>query len=213
MRSHGRFKAPFITPAQAWAKADEIRLKHWQPHSLPIDPEIILQSMGLHLDTVSSLRLAGDVDALLRVDLPAIIVDAEEYMDDRKQNRMRFSIAHELGHYVLHSDIYKKLPYTTVEEWITFIDGLPEDQWSFIEQQAYEFAGRLLVPRSRLESEVKAALVEAENAGFMKWDESGDAAKEYMANSICRVFGVSSQVIEKRMMRESIWPLSKLRKT
>jgi hypothetical protein len=200
----GKFKAPIIRPEQAWQKADLIRKEYWPSGQIPVDVEKILYKIGLKLEPISSLKNDIDVDALLSGDLTRIIVDAEEYMDDRKQNRMRFSIAHELGHYVLHKKLYEDIKITTVKEWIQFMESIPEDQYGYIEQQAYEFAGRLLVPFDRLEQEVRQAIIKAKKAGFTDWERSGDAAREYMANNICRVFGVSSQVIEKRITRERL---------
>ena len=147
------------------------------------------------------------MDALLRGDLTTIIVDADEYMDDRMQNRLRFSIAHELGHFVLHADVYRGIHYRSVDEWIAFVQALPEDQWGYMEQQAYEFAGRLLVPPDRLRVELVAAQERAREAGFLDWEKTGEAALEYIAASICRVFGVSDQVVEKRLRREGLWPM------
>lgn len=75
-----------------------------------------------------------------------------------------------------------------------------------MEQQAYEFAGRLLVPSDTLKQELSRAVKRAEKAGFVDWDKSGDAAREYIASSMCRIFGVSSLVIEKRIIREQLLP-------
>lgn len=173
-----------------------------------MEVEEILRPLGLRLEPIPFLKEAGDVDALLRSDLKAIMVDQEEYMDDRMQNRVRFSLAHELGHFILHRDIYLGIAYSSVEEWIDFVQRIAEDQYSFVELHAYEFAGRLLVPVDRLKKELRGAATEADKAGFTAWDQSGDAAVEYMANSISRIFGVSSQVIEKRIIREKLWPIA-----
>lgn len=170
-----------------------------------MEVEEILWHVGLRLEPLQSLKEAGDVDALLRGDLTTIVVDNDEYMDDRMLNRIRFSIAHELGHFVLHADVYRGISHASVEEWIDFVERVPEAQWGFMEQHAYEFAGRLLVPVDRLRAELTTAAKEADEAGFVAWDQSGDAAREYMANSLSRVFGVSSQVIEKRIIREGLW--------
>ena len=134
------------------------------------------------------------------------MVDYNEYMDDRKQNRIRFSIAHELGYSVLHRKIYQEMSYASIEAWIDFIQRLPEDQYSYIEQQAYEFAWRLLVPVDHLKMELKSAAVEAEKSGFIAWDQSDDAAREYIANSLSPIFGVSGQAIKKRITHEKLWP-------
>ena len=200
------FKAPFITREKAWSEADRIRTEFWPEGSVPVDVEIILMRMKVHLEPIQSLREGGDVDALLRGDLTTIMVDADEYMDDRKQNRIRFSLAHELGHLVLHSEVYKDTSHISVEEWIDFVQQVPEDQYGFIELHAYEFAGRLLVPVAKLKPRFEVAVKDAEHSGFTEWEESGDVAREYIANSLSRTFGVSGQVIEKRIIREQLWP-------
>lgn len=198
----GKFKAPRLQQEEVWDRAERIRKEHWPSGQVPVDVEIILYKIGLKLEPISSLKSDIDVDALLSGDLTRIIVDAEEYMDDRMQNRMRFSIAHELGHFVLHKKLYENIKITSVEKWISFVKSIPEFQYGYIEQQAYEFAGRLLVPLDRLKQEVKQAIIKAKAAGFIDWEHSGDVAREYMARSICRIFGVSSLVIEKRIIRE-----------
>lgn len=201
-----QFKAPFISVQQAWTKADQCRRQYWASDKVPVEIEEILWKVGLRLDPIPSLKEAGDVDALLRGDLTTIIVDRNEYMDDRMLNRIRFSIAHELGHFVLHSEVYRGILHRSIEDWINFVQRVPEDQWRYMELHAYEFAGRLLVPADRLTNELKAAAREAEDAGFTAWDQSGDVAREYIANSLAPIFGVSSQVIEKRIIRENAWP-------
>ena len=198
------FRAPFIRPDQAWREAERIRKNHWPSGEVPVEVEEILWGVGLRIDPIPSLKATSDLDAFLSGDLTRIIVDAEEYMDDRRLNRMRFSIAHELGHYVLHKKLYEDIRITSIDDWIRFVESIPEDQYGYIEQQAYEFAGRLLVPIERLRQEVSKAKTKAEAAGFIDWDRSGDAARAYMATSVCRVFGVSSQVIEKRIIRERL---------
>jgi len=202
------FKAPFISPEQAWKEADRIRDSYWPSGQVPVEVEKILWPLTLRLEPIPFLKESGDVDALLRSDLSAIMVDQHEYMNDRMQNRVRFSIAHELGHFILHKDIYREIAYTSVEEWIDFVQTVPEHQYSFIEFHAYEFAGRLLVPVERLKKELRSAIIEADKAGFTGWDEFPDPAKEYVANRLSRVFGVSGQVIEKRFDREKLWPPS-----
>ena len=99
------FKAPYIPQEMAWKEADRIRERYWPSGSLPVEIEEILWGLELRLIPLASLRECGDVDALLRMDLPAILVDQKEYMDDRMQNRIRFSIAHEVGRFILHADI------------------------------------------------------------------------------------------------------------
>ena len=201
------FRAPYIPMAQIRSTADAFREKYWAGKGVPVDIlEIAEFDLEMEIRPVSSMREHADVDALLLGDMKTIAVDAKLYMDDRMQNRMRYSVAHEIGHKVLHAGIYRAAGVSNVEGWIRWLQSIPDDQYSWIEQHAYEFAGRLLVPPERLKVEFAGAVEKAKQAGFADWDSSGDAAREYIANSICRVFGVSSQVIEKRIEREKFWP-------
>jgi len=201
-----QFKAPFIPREKAWTEADRIRPLLGSGDQVPVEVEEMLWKVGLKLEPIHSLKTAGDVVALLRGDLTTIIVDSDDYMDERMIGRVRFSIAHELGHFILHADVYREIAHASVEDWIDFVQRVPEDQWGFMEQQAYEFAGRLLVPRDRLLTELHSLVGVAEAAGFITWDKSGDSAREYVAGKLSHVFGVSGQVIEKRITREGLWP-------
>jgi len=198
------FKAPFITRERAWLEAERVRKEHWPSGQVPVEVEEILWKFDIRIDPISSLKSSNDVDAVLLGDLTRVIVDLEEYMDERKLNRMRFSIAHELGHYVLHKEIYQNIRITSVDDWTRLVESIPEDQYGYIEYQAYEFAGRLLVPIDRLRQEISRATTKAKEAGFADWDPSGDVARDYVASNVCRVFGVSSEVIEKRILRERL---------
>ena len=204
------FRAPFIKIGEIRRIADEFRSEHWPQNTIPIDIlEILEFELNLEILTKANLREAGDVDALLLGDLKTVIVDQNDFLNDTAQNRLRFSIAHEIGHLVLHADVFSKIGYTSEEEWITFFQAIPDDQYTWIEQHAYEFAGRLLVPRDKLIEKLNTTVKLAEKAGFSDWDKSGESALEYIASAISKSFGVSGQVIEKRLMKESLWPPAK----
>ena len=156
--------------------------------------------------SVLNLREAGDVDALLLGDLKTIAVDQNDFLNERAQNRLRFSVAHEIGHLILHSDIFSKIQYRSIAEWIDFFQKIPDEEYYWIEQHAYEFAGRLLVPREKLIEKLNNAIALAEKSGFNAWDTSGESTREYIAHGIARYFEVSDQVIEKRLIKENLWP-------
>ncbi|RJQ53127.1 MAG: ImmA/IrrE family metallo-endopeptidase [Nitrospiraceae bacterium] len=201
------FKAPFIKIEDIRKAADDLRIRYWPQNTIPIDIfEILEFGLDIEIRTIFNLREAGDVDALLLGDLRTIVVDQNDFLNDRAQNRLRFSIAHEIGHYVLHSDVFSKIQYASLEEWIDFFDKIPDDQYTWIEQHAYEFAGRLLVPREKLVEKLNEAVLLLESSGFNTWDSSGESAREYIAHAIARYFEVSEQVIDKRLLRENLWP-------
>ena len=207
MKDLSTFQAPRISKVQIRAEADSFRAKYNPSGDLPIDIQAIIEfDLDIRIRTVPGLQESCDIDALLLGDNRTIAVDHKMYMDERFANRLRFSLAHEVGHKVLHPGLYGQVDHASVEEWIQSFQSIPEDQYSWIEQHAYEFAGRLLVPVDRLKKELAQTVSRAKTAGFTSWDKSGDAALSYIAGSISRSFGVSSQVIEKRVRSESLWP-------
>ncbi len=104
--------------------------------------------------------------------------------------------------------MFADIKCSTVEEWIRFFHQIPEDQYRWIENHANEFAGRILVPREKLLEKLNKAVSVAETKGYDSWDTSGESTLEYLSNGIAREFEVSGQVIEKRLVREKLWPIS-----
>ena len=125
------FKAPYIPQTQVWKVADEFRSKFWKGE-LPVDVMAFVE-FDLNLDIVpmSGLRQDADIDALLLDDWQTIIVDQGYYLDDRYQNRIRFSVAHELGHFVMHKEAFDQIPRASAEEWLAFVRDMPEREYSF----------------------------------------------------------------------------------
>lgn len=192
------FKAPYIPQSQVWKIADDFRARFWKGN-LPVDVMGIVE-FDLNLDIVpmTSLRHDADIDALLLNDWQTIVVDQGFYMDDRYQNRIRFSVAHELGHFVMHKEAFDRIPRSTAEEWLAFVRDLPEREYSFLESHAYEFAGRFLVPPQELQQELEVAIEQAETSGLARNQLREDSHMQYLAKPIARRFEVSSGVIERR---------------
>ena len=143
----------------------------------------------------------------MKRDLSGIVVDYDCYMNDKFANRMRFSFAHELGHFFLHKDLYTKLGIDSPEDWKDFILNVPENEYRSFEWQANEFAGRLFVPYPELETEMEKVgeiLKESNLIAFLKMDP--DAVLSRVSPMLCQPFGVSTEVIEKRVKREGLWP-------
>ncbi len=42
-------------------------------------------------------------------------------MKESFQNRLRFTIAHEIGHFILHEKVHEGVQFSTVEEWAEFM--------------------------------------------------------------------------------------------
>ena len=204
---YSKFRAPYIPFDTIRKKADDFRSQYSDTNDIPIEIEKIIElDLGLEIRPIAGLSDTADVDALLLGDLKTIVIDSAKYMEDRHQNRLRYSLAHELGHLVLHEEIYNIISHETIDDWTRFFQEIPLREYTWIEQHAYEFAGRLLVPPDILQRKLNAQIEVAEIKGFKEWDQSGEIAIDYIASTIDKDFGVSPYVISKRIKIEKMWP-------
>ena len=202
------FECKWIDKNDLWKTADEIRSRYWPERILPVDTEKIVElRLKLDIEPKHNLFPTVDMDAYLKMDLTGIVVDHDFYMNEKFANRMRFSFAHELGHYFLHKDYYSRIDFVSATDWKNFIINIPENEYRNFEWQANEFAGRLLVPHAELVSEVEKVIkiIKSNNlTEFLKNDS--DAVLSRVSPTLCKAFGISTDVIEKRVKREGLWP-------
>jgi hypothetical protein len=168
---------------------------------VPIE-EIVEFGLGISIVPIPGLHAGHDIDGFLSADMSEISVDL--YVLESRPARYRFTLAHEAGHVVLHGDALRVVTPTSIRDWKQFVRELPEPHRSWLEWQAYAFAGLALVQQHPLARAYQAAEQAADEAGF-DLDGNLEIAKDYMATSIAKVFGVSSAVIEKRLVADGIW--------
>ena len=199
------FKAPFISKVKIQEAADEFRNKYWSDNDLPIDIEHIIEiDLGIQIIPVKNLLNEIGIDAFISQDFRFITIDEDIYFKDNNQNLRRFSLGHEIGHYVLHKSLYKKLSFKTEADWIEFIGLIPETEYSFIEYHAYEFSGKLLVPKVQLIRSLKEAKSKLSSVFENNSTADFEMIKSYVFSNIGREFLVSEVVIEKRINSEQI---------
>ena len=97
-----------------------------------------------------------------------------------------------------------------IQAWKTLYASLPEQQLNWMEYQAYEFAGCLLVPQRHLQnifdallSEMDALADQARQVGFRR-HQYIDRLADWAAQRIARTFEVSPQVIDKRLHKTGL---------
>lgn len=203
-----KFKCPWIDPEELWRRADEARAKYWPENTHPINMEEIIElKLRLNIDFDFNLKPNYGIIAYLKNDLSGIVVDYTYYMKEALSNPLRFAIAHEMGHYILHKKLFKLLNFTSTQDWIDFTMSLPEKIYSAFECQANEFAGRFLVPREELEVKVREAIKTIKEANLTEiLVKDPDMALPLITPPMHRYFGVSDDVIERRIQREKLWP-------
>ncbi len=190
--------------ADAFRESVELRGHQIPPIDVIYIAEIVLK---LNVIPLADLRANQNIDAALLPDLSGFYIDEEAYMAWERgiewiERRLRFSFAHELGHYVLHKDDIRATGFESLgafRRWAASPGG-----FDCAEYQANEFAGRFLVPRELLIAaydEGTKAMATAEP----EWRQI-EGSRAFIAKKIAPRFGVNHQVIETRFEREGIWP-------
>lgn len=178
--------------------------QYYPSHTIPVPIEYIVEAkLGIDIVPVPGLQDVIESVAHLTRDTKEILVDERVYL--KIPNRYRFSLAHEIGHLVLHSEIIKQLKFNNIKEWKNVITNeIPEDQYSFLEFHAYSFAGLILVPSDKLR-EVFFDYIEKGQEHGIDFDKIGTGARETAEYHIAKIFEVSADVIHKRIEYDSLW--------
>lgn len=181
------------------------------PYCAPPVDVLSIVELELGLDPVPfpDLYDTFHVDACLMVDMTGIYIDQKAFYDweagDRwEEKRLRFSLAHELGHFVLHEDEIRANSFGSIEDFRRWAGNKANRRSA--EYQADEFAGRLLVPIDVLTDiyDRECARLDGISTGWRKIED----ARRGLARAIAPRLGVNSQVVETRFDREEIWPVS-----
>jgi IrrE N-terminal-like domain len=146
--------------------------------SIPTPIEEIAEiKCGLDIIPLPGLRDLLEIDGFISSDLSCITID--QFVLERRLNRYRFTLAHELGHLHMHRDIYAELKFGSLNEWKQFQKDVDEADYSWVEYQAYAFAGLVLVPTGHLKAQFQRAAEAAERIGFSRQGEP-EAFLEYI---------------------------------
>ena len=203
-----------ITPLRLpWSKIQEIaeqfRKTYIHNSDIPVAIEQIVEAtMGISVIPQKGLHDDCDMDGYMSNNMKWIYVD-EDYYDfhkDKYYKRVRFTIAHEIGHVILHREIIDNIKFKSDEDWKKFRMSLKDDSNNWFESQAHEFAGRLLVPVDPLvvEYRKRRGIILNSNSGWNSKKIGEDQLFSIAASSIAPIFDVSDQVIEKRLIRENV---------
>jgi len=197
-------KCSFMTKEVVWDRTEQFREIYKKYDSCPYDVELVAEQAGYEIIPKRDL---DELDAFIGLNMKTIFVNARTYDNPSYANRIRFSIAHELGHAILHGEIIKNQHISNIEDYLSFERSLSDLEYKGFEWQANEFAGRLLVPRHHLIEQLHQQIQVLRDNNILHLLRSiPDQIRSSMSTPIARFFEVSDDVIEIRLMREDIWP-------
>jgi hypothetical protein len=199
--------APTLSYEDINRRADEFLKEHGRSGILPVDIEAIAEfDLGLDIFPFPGLQETFDVEGFISGDLTTIYVD--EFIYYKRPTRYRFSIAHEIGHYVFHSELMAAVHPQNVADWKGFVLSVDEETYGWLEYQAYTFAAAVLIPRTALQQHFASEidLLRPKIEYVRKKGLSVEASQDYIVNAVATrlvgVFDVSGDALIKRISKE-----------
>lgn len=172
----------------------------------PVDMELLLESVyDVSIVPTSNLEREHQTDTVLAADFKTIYVDLSQYMNHSYDTRIRFSLAHELGHIRLHRGFFQAQVQTVSRNnaHAFHYHTMNDQKYRKHESEAHEFAGSLLVPRGHLVAEASQEIL---NNIDVLYDSGVTIARllNAMSSRIALAFGVSDAVIARRIAAEKL---------
>ncbi|MBI5739450.1 MAG: ImmA/IrrE family metallo-endopeptidase [Nitrospirae bacterium] len=196
-------KAPILNYEQIYQEAEKFLKDNHPQRTLPVPiHEIIDIKLGIHVVPKFMMEKNIGLVGFLSNDFSTIYID--ENVHDYQEARFRFTLAHEIGHLMLHKNMYKNLAFRTPEEWKSIQLRLKDDVRKWFEWQANCFAGLVLVPRDELGNHVNNCIkaIDEEGIGLNdNWDFAWESIADYLAREI---FSVSPETILSRLHYDRI---------
>lgn len=157
---------------------------------LPIDIEKIIKYLNIKLNknpNFKKIKLDGMIS--IKNKEPEIWINP---MKTQIEGRLRFTLAHELGHFMLHI-----APDNDLEREISIEDDEViynrDDNWNHIEMEANNFASQLLMPSSMITEETKKIL-----------KKNPDLNKDEIIDSLSSIFDVSKLAMKYRLKKMGV---------
>lgn len=203
-------QVPFLKKEYLRSQASGFLQRVHPTGTLPVPVELIVERQGIDIIPIPDLRTNYDIEGFTKGDLRTICVDQRIW--ESSENRYRFTLAHEMGHIVLHRNIFHQYQsgIQSTSEWIEFVQRMSDNDYLKLEYQAYCFAGLILVPTSHLVAEfgraatsVRGQIETAVSQGIER-AETLDFAWQGLVRLLTQPFQVSAGVIERRLKFEGL---------
>jgi Zn-dependent peptidase ImmA (M78 family) len=195
---------PYLSDEALRRAAAEFLARYHARCTIPVPIEEIVEfELGIDIVPIPGMHRSYDIDSMLSKDMRQICIDAAVF--ENFPGRYRFSLAHEVAHSQLHSEIYAQLQFAGIAGWKDVIcNEVAEKDYGKLEFQAYAFAGLILVPPVPLLEHFQAAVSFAESKGLTVNTDS-DVARNAIESYLSKPFVVSREVIRRRIANDKLW--------
>ena len=190
----------YLKSEEIAAQAEAFLAQYHPSGEIPVPiVEIVEFDLGIELFPLPDAQKLYGFMAALSSDLQTIVYD--EQSDKKNLHRFRLTLAHEVGHFVLHGTLIAALALQTKQDWKQAVTEIDPQMYTRLEIQAFLFAGQVLVPTPALRSAV-AEIVQRAEANKFNLSEAGEEAYDLVARPLANQFKVSTEVISRRIKAE-----------
>ncbi|MFY4862392.1 ImmA/IrrE family metallo-endopeptidase [Aliarcobacter butzleri] len=158
-------------------------------YKVPVNIEEIINFLSIEIKNKPDFRkinVTGNIT--VKNGIPSIWINP---MQNKMIERKRFTLAHELGHYILHIAPTNKLDDEINDEKIVYNR---DNNWNKIEMQANNFAAQLLMPSDLISNEIERIIIE-----HKKNTSEGRMDKDILIEKLAKEFQVSLSAMEFRL--------------
>ncbi len=199
--------APILSYDDINKCAEDFLREHKRNEILPVDIEAIAEfDLGLNIFPFPNLQETFDIEGFISGDLNVIYVD--EFIYYQRPARYRFTLAHEIGHYVFHSNLIASFHPRSIADWSKFILAVDEETYGWLEWQAYSFVAAALVPRVSLKQNFRKELkllqpkIDFIRSEGLSVESSQDCIINAIATKLIGIYDVSADVLNKRISKD-----------
>lgn len=185
----------FKNKSEIAAAAEQFLKKYHGSLTTPIPIEEIAElQLEITVIPVPRLKKTFGHESFISSDFKHIIMDNDIYTG--QPHRSRFTYAHEIGHFMLHRNLYEKNNIKSIDEFIKFHNSLSSEDVKNLHVQANIFAGKVLLPKQHMDQiidEVLVALGGIRNFTHLDLQELIQGIKEkFQVSEGCAVVAVSA---------------------
>jgi Zn-dependent peptidase ImmA (M78 family) len=194
---------PFLSMEVLGERTEELRRRCGWDGSTVVDVESMMD-VGLGLNIVPDPDMKQRTDAVGFLSADRTTVYVHDYVHKHLNHLLRFTLAHELGHYELHKYLYDMGLFHTPEQWRQLVNSMQPKARTRFEWQADRFAELFLVPGANLKLAVRAAQRRVKGP-FTVVELADEEDRFGIVAELARRFQVAPSVIERRGTAEKLW--------
>ncbi len=184
----------------------KLLLNKFHPSSeipVPIE-EIIEYDLEIAIIPLLNFTKSTSRDGVIAGEFSEIFID--QGILEYRAPLARYVLAREIGHLLLHRDLYDVMKFGPIKEWRNYVDSIPRLTQMKVKYEAHCFAGYILVPGNKLSEKLKLFMLKFHEREI-DIDKISDIAWEAAIDELSKEFAVIKDVIRWRIQKENLHDL------